>query len=239
MKTTIRTTLKALFITLCLTTASTAAAVTVYATDKVRVPIRGGKGLNHKIIKMIPAGIPVKVLRKDKKSGYSYIQWAPKRRGWISNRLLMRKKPALLRLSKASKEIAALKKEILELQKQKQNPATNTTAASAATTTDAMPASANLVSNKATELAKQLETQNGALNRLATTMSDMADQNKALLKKLDLTYNELKQARDKTGAFQASDSRKWFIWGAFLAGLAFFTGIGVTRIRWQRGSIWH
>ena len=206
-------------------TAQQAAALTMYATDQVRVPVRGGSGLNHKIIKMIPAGIPVKVLRKDKRTGYVLIQWAPRARGWIAGKLLMSEKPAALRLTNADQEIAALKKKILDMREQNL----------AATAINKV---AKRESERVEKLTAQLKAQNATLKTLVSSTSEMAQQNKALLAKLDKTYQELKIAREQTGEFKASDSRKWFIWGAVLSALAFFTGIGVTRVRWRRDNLW-
>jgi len=206
-------------------TSQQASALTLYATDQVRVPIRGGSGLQHKIIKMIPAGIPVKVLRKDKKSGYVLVQWAPRARGWIASKLLMTDKPASLRLGKAGQEIAALKKKIEDMQQENM----------AATHINKV---AKRESARVESLTAQLNEQNIQLTQLVKSSTLVAAQNKALLSTLEKTYAELKVAREQTGSFKASDSRKWFIWGSVLSALAFFTGIGVTRIRWRRDNLW-
>ncbi len=208
-----------------ITFANHASALTLYATDQVRVPVRGGSGLNHKIIKMIPAGIPVRVLRKDQRTGYVLVQWAPKSRGWIAGKLLMTDKPAALRLNNAGKQIASLKKKILTMEQENQTAST-------------IHKVAKRESERVELLASELKVQNATLAKLVGSTANMAKQNKALLSKLEKTYQELKIAREQTGSFKASDSRKWFIWGSILTALAFFTGIGVTRIRWRRDNLW-
>lgn len=202
-----------------------ASALTLYATDKVRVPVRGGSSLSYKIIKMIPAGIPVKVIRKNRSTGYVLIQWAPNSRGWIAEKLLMTNKPAMLQLNNAGQKISSLKQQIIAMEQQNKSAST-------------IHKIAKRESERVELLTAQLKSQNITLTKLVASTTGMAKQNKALLTKLDQTYQELKAAAEQTGSFKTSDSRKWFIWGSILTALAFFTGIGVTRIRWRRDNLW-
>ncbi len=197
-----------LLLLLFLFSAAAAQGRFMYVSDKQKMPVRAGNGLGHKIVKMIPVGTRLQVIRSDPKTGYTLIRYGTNKTGWVLSKSLVAEKPGSAQLAAARKRIARLEAELDAL---KNRPAVKT---------DTVQTSRNII-DALEKIIAQAEEQ-------AKRLAKIEDAHNKLLARLDTPANSAASAGDKN----------WFVWGAVIVGISFFTGILVTRIRWKTRSIW-
>ncbi len=97
-----------------------AAAETAYIIDKLLVGIHKEKELNSAIVKVVPTGTPLEVLKRE--GDFAQVRTTEGLNGWVDSSYIMLKKPAQLmvldleaRLSEAGQVIKAAKKKIKTL----------------------------------------------------------------------------------------------------------------------------
>ncbi len=190
--------------------ATTAQGKFMYVSDKQKMPVRAGNGLGHKIVKMIPVGTRLQVIRSDPKSGYTLVRYAANKTGWVLSKSLVTEKPGSVQLAAAKKRIEKLEAELNALKNKTLTPA---------------PKPADDQANR---------TVIEALEKIIAQVEDQA----RLLAKIKATNEKLLAHSGVPGTAVPTDNQSWFIWGAVVVGISFFTGILVTRIRWKTRSIW-
>lgn len=98
---------KVAFIGICLVLFySISQAETLYISDFLRITMRTGPGIDHKIIEMIKSGQAVTVLEQGPE--WSKIQLPAGKEGWVLNRFLTSKPPSGLLLKKLEEKHAEL-----------------------------------------------------------------------------------------------------------------------------------
>ncbi len=97
-----------------------AAAETAYIIDKLLVGIHKEKELNSAIVKVVPTGTPLEVLKRE--GDFAQVRTTEGLNGWVDSSYIMLKKPAQLtvldlqaRLSSSEKVLKAAKKKIKTL----------------------------------------------------------------------------------------------------------------------------
>lgn len=99
------------FIGICLFLFSTATqAETMYVNDIVKITLRTGPGIDHKIIAMIQSGQDLEVL--ESKDGWTLIRLPNGKEGWVLNHLLTSTIPNSLELHRLRKEQQKLTTEV-------------------------------------------------------------------------------------------------------------------------------
>lgn len=91
--------------------AALAAPTTRYVSDDLGLPMRSGKGLQHKILKLVPSGTPVEVLEESPEDGYSLIRTPEGAEGWVITRYLMEQPGAKDQLARAQRRLERLETE--------------------------------------------------------------------------------------------------------------------------------
>jgi SH3 domain protein len=86
---------------------ATARAETMYVGDIVKITLRTGPGIDHKIITMVQSGTQVEVLEPDIK--WTRVRLKDGREGWVLNRFLTSELPNLLVLEKLKQDYELLK----------------------------------------------------------------------------------------------------------------------------------
>lgn len=100
----------------------------MYVTDKLKINIRSGPSLEHRILAMVTSNDKVEVLESDE--GWSKVVTADGTEGWTQSRMLVKEKPAALmvdqfrtentqskeQLSQTETELAALKDKVAGLE---------------------------------------------------------------------------------------------------------------------------
>lgn len=119
--------------------AATASAETKYITNIIKITLRTGPSIDHKIVEMVKSGQKVEIKEQGKE--WSLVQLPGGDQGWVLNRFLTSKQPdfiALAKLQKVHRNIASRLPTIIEEnkhlkeenQKLKQNLDKNQTEAS-------------------------------------------------------------------------------------------------------------
>jgi len=80
-------------------------ATTRYVTDQFQVTMRIGESTSHKILKMLPSGTPVEVLRANPQTGYSEVRTADGKTGYVLSRQLMDTPSARDRLASLEQQL--------------------------------------------------------------------------------------------------------------------------------------
>ena len=90
-------------------------AETNYVTDNFEVMMRTGPSVQNKIVKPLPSGTRIEVLRIDSGNGHSQIQVSSGEIGYILTRFISDKPSARNRLQRMQKQLAQLRSEPNEL----------------------------------------------------------------------------------------------------------------------------
>jgi len=92
-----------IFIGLCVVLlCSSAQAETMYVTDNIKITLRTGPGIDHKIIAMIKPGLELEVIQSA--NDWSQVRLASGTEGWILSRFITDIRPSRLELAKLEKK---------------------------------------------------------------------------------------------------------------------------------------
>jgi len=94
-------------------------AAGLYVSDSLKVTMRTGPGVEHKIIAMVVSGQEVKKLRSQ--SGWTQVRLSDGKVGWILDRFLIPEEPSRLALEKLRKKHDALQVKTAPLLKENKN----------------------------------------------------------------------------------------------------------------------
>ena len=91
-------------------------AETMYVNDIIKITVRTGPGINHKIVTMIKSGERVEVLKPEEPAkDWSFVRIANGKKGWVLNRFLKSKEPDGLILERLKKKHTSLKNQAISL----------------------------------------------------------------------------------------------------------------------------
>ena len=82
-----------------------------FVTDQFKITMRSGQSPTHKIMRMLPSGYQLKLIRNFKDTGYSEVQTKDGKRGYVLTRQLISIPSARDRLAAAEKRLAELQTE--------------------------------------------------------------------------------------------------------------------------------
>ena len=201
---------------------TTQAQTTQYVTDELKLPVRKGTSTSHRIIKMLPSGTPVTVL-KTTSQGYSQIRTATGATGWMLSRHLTREPSARNRVAKAEATAATLTQQNQALTAEL-DELRNTTANS-----DQRYAS---LSNRERELAAELD----AIRRTSAGALQLAEQNQVLKRELLERDKQVQTLTQESATARERTDQQWFIIGAIVVLVSIFLGHLLPRMRLRKGS---
>lgn len=165
-----------------------AQAETRYVVDQAKLPMRSGAGTGFKIIRMLPSGMPVKVIEQSE-SGYSHIRVSGGKEGWILSRYLM-KSPA------ARDRLVAMEKKYSQLPVlQQKNKA-------------AEKANSRLIAEN-----KKLGSELGHIRKTAANAVAVADENKVLKAEAEAAKQALFELEQQTIDIRSGAQQRWFMMG--------------------------
>ncbi len=210
---------KFILIVICLfLSVSIAEAGTMYVSDKMKITVRSGPGVNRKIVAMIESDDLVEILESDTDKGWTQVRIPNGKEGWVISRFLTSKQPSrilLERLEKKYEELtirsSALLKENESLKAEKNRLDTE------------------LANNEKTlnELSKSYET-------LKTDSADFIKLKSSYLKSTSQLAEQTKKAEkleDELTKLQWNQNIRWFLSGAGVLLLGFIIGLSIKRQR--------
>lgn len=210
-----------LAIGLCLLTAtSTWAAPTRYVSDELQITLRSGPTNNHRILKMVDAGVPLEVL-EEAEDGWARVRMREGTEGWVLARYLSNTPAARDRLATATTKLEKAQQELAQLKQ-------------------AMSSGNQQLSGAQAKIA-ELSTANERMKQQLDDASrglTLANENRNLKKQIVDLQREIEFLQNEAARLGDRSQRDWFVTGSLVVFAGFITGIIVTRIRWRKKSSW-
>ena len=209
---------------LCLLTVATAAVAAEqkrYVSDTLRINMRTGPSIQNRIVRMLPTGDGVTVLKEDKDSGYSKVRTKTGTVGWVLSRQLSDNPSAKNQLSAAQRTVAMLEQQNQSIAGQLQE----LREVHDETTRERQ---ALLVENQ------RLSSELASIQQTASRSLQIVDQNeelKAGVQGLELDLQALRKERDE---LKDGSARDWFLVGAGVILLGIIVGLILPRLHFRR-----
>lgn len=196
-----------------------------WVTDQFEITMRTGKDNKKAIVRVLPTGAQLELLKEDSESGYSLVRTQGGTEGWVLNRYLIKTPPARTRLPDVEarlkksqdsrelldREIRGLRAERTELQREKSK-----------------------LEASVAELRKEL----GEVRRLSSSVLEVNDQNEQLRAQQIVNEQTLDEVRAENGRLGSRATREWFVIGALVVIFGILIGLILPRIRWRKNSGW-
>ncbi len=216
--------LKTLIITLALGLTLAAQAETRYVTDELKITLRSGESNNHRIIRMLPSGMPVQVLSSNAESGYSRVR-AGNTEGYVLTRQLLREPAARDRLEALQKRVEALTAAPDKLRDQ----LTELTVKYDKLSADHA---------KLAQAKQAIEQEYATLQRTASSAVQIADERNALRKQVADLSRETADLKLRTNELENANLQEWFLAGSgvIIAGILIGLLLPNLKLRRRRGS---
>jgi len=213
--------MKKILLLALLLTAGLASAETRYVTDQLKITMRSGESNKHRIIKMLPSGTPVTVLSDNKATGYSKVQLANGKTGYVLTRQLLKEPVARDRLAAMEKRIKELEASPNELSKR--------LAALSREHDDLKRRHAKLQAEK-DRIQKELDT----LKRTAANAVQIAQERKKLRKQVATMSRELADQEQEIRELKNSTTQRWFLIGSGVLFGGILLGLVLPHLRVRR-----
>ncbi len=198
-------------------------AETRYVTDQARIPLRAGKGIKYKIVRMLKSGTPVEVLSVSK--GYARVRTNDGTTGWILERYLIEEPVARERLAAMQERVAALETETAALRQQ-------------AETLQRLRARLDARNAALVEENRRLRTELETLRAEAAEPLRLSEENQSLRARLKQAQGRAESLQDEIRLLRSDAERKWFLVGAGVTLVSLFLGLIIPRIPWRRRRGW-
>ena len=204
-------------------TAATAESVR-YVQDFVKVPLRTGKSLQNKIVRMLPSGTRL-VLLEEAEEGYSRVRTERGVEGWILSRYLMDEPSARDRLTAAEADLAGQKEANARLKRE-------------IGTLKAHEAEIERSNRELQEHNRQLSEELANIRRTASRALAIEEENARFREELAQGKEELDTLLRQNAALKDHSRRDWFMAGAGVALGGLILGLIIPRIPWRRRKRW-
>lgn len=199
--------------------ASAQAGPTRYVTDEFTITLRSGAGNQYRILQLLPTGTSVEVVETD--SGWTRVETAKGRQGWVSSQYLISRPPAAQRLEQVSTKLAQLQAQDGQLEQRMEQTQQQLVQARERV---------NKLTSARDRLIRQLDESREGLQ--------LANENKQLKKQIIDLKRRLQDLANETERLSDRSRQDWFLVGAAVLFAGMLVGITVTRIRWRRRSSW-
>ena len=210
-----------LLLAVLLTFAITAAAETRYVTDQLKITMRSGESAKHRIVKMLPSGTPVTVLSTNKKTGYSKVQLANGKTGYVLTRQLLAEPVARDRLAAMEKRIQELEATPGEL---------SSRLAKLSREHDELQRAHKELQTEKDRIQNELET----LQQTAANAVQIAQERKKLRKQVATMSRELADQEQEIRELKNSTTQRWFLIGGGVLFGGILLGLILPHLRVRR-----
>ncbi len=208
---------KVAFIGICLVLiCSVSQAETLYISDFLRITMRTGPGIDHKIIEMIKSGQTVTVLEQGPE--WTKIQLPTGKEGWVLNRFLTPKPPSGLLLKKLEEKHAELSLQVTTLIDENER-----------------------LRNENQKLDAELKTNSSNLEKVTDSYQTLKSGSaeyldlKSIYEKIDKKYDQQKKraqnVEKELERIQFHKNIRWFLSGASVLIIGFLIGFSSRRQR--------
>ncbi|MGA1206466.1 MAG: TIGR04211 family SH3 domain-containing protein [Bacteroidetes bacterium] len=202
----------------CLGLASAAPAS--YITDQLEVPMRSGESTEYRILRFLPSGADVTVLEQ-LPSGYSRIQDAAGREGYVLTRYVLETPPAATRLPALTQQLAAAQADLSRMQAELE--------AAVRARNTALDAQ-----REAERTAQKATTDYQALVALSGDAVRLKARTEALEAERILLANDNESLKSQNLALKDDATKEWFILGALTLGAGWLLGLIIPLFKRRR-----
>ena len=196
-----------------------------YVEDFVKVPLRTGKSLQNKILRMLPSGTRLVLLEESAEDGYSRVRTEQGVEGWILSRYLMNEPSARDRLAKAKDELTAGKEASDRLKRE-------------IGTLRAHEAEIERSNRELQENNSRLSDELASIRRTASRALAIEEENARFREEIAQRKEELDTLLRQNAVLKDKSRRDWFVAGAGVALGGLLLGLIIPRIPWRRRKRW-
>ena len=214
-----------LILVLLLGLVTTAMAETRYVSDRLDIQMRTGKGTKFRILRMLPSGTALEVLKIDKETGYTRVRAPGGVEGWVLTRVLMKGQAARDKLADAEKRLASLELENRKLSSSFQTLKTEK-------------GSADQELGKFDKENRKLSQELDNIRRTASSSLAIDAENRELKSRIVAYERQVQSLQQENSGLKDRTARDWFMVGAGVVVLGMIIGLIIPRIRWRKKSSW-
>lgn len=197
-----------------------AQAKTLFVTDSLKINMRTGESLSHRIMKSLKSGTEVEVISTNAESGYTKIQ-VGNIQGFVLTRQLMDEPSARTQLATLRKEINELKaapgelrSKLVDLQKKHREL---------------------LASHKSLQEIKDKQEQElQSIQRTASNAIRISNERNELVKQVSTLTREVEELKQDNRDLSNEATRDWFLIGAGVIIAGILIGLILPHLRFQR-----
>ena len=196
-------------------------AETIYVTDHFKIELRSGESIRNKIIKMVPSGAQLTVIKQNPSTGYTKVRLKNGMEGYLLTRYTQNKPVSKWYLQQATEKLEFLQKENKAIMAEFAQLTGNNTSA----------LSENVSLSQERE---KLSTELNNLRQTAANAIQLKNQRDQLQERVITVERELQQLKLENKSLEDSTNQDWFLYGGILAFTGIFLGLFIPKIRWQR-----
>jgi SH3 domain protein len=199
-------------------------AETMYVDDIVKITVRTGPGIAHKIVAMIKSNERVEVLKpKEPEKDWSLVRIANGKEGWVLSRFLKSKEPDGLVLERLKKKHNVLK-----------NQAVSTIEENKVYKKENKKLNSELKTNK--EISKKIKSSYEALKKESAEFLELKSNYAKTSSNLIEQTKKAEKLEEELTSLLLHQNIKWFLSGAGVLLLGFVIGFSTKRQR-RRSSL--
>jgi SH3 domain protein len=199
-------------------------AETMYVDDIVKITVRTGPGIAHKILAMIKSGESVEVLKPEEpEKDWSLVRITNGKEGWVLSRFLKSKEPDGLVLDRLKKKHNALK-----------NQAVSTIEENKVYKKENKRLNSELKTNK--EISKKIKSSYETLKKESAEFLELKSNYEKTSSKLIEQTKKATKLEEELTSLLLHQNIKWFLSGAGVLLLGFVIGFSTKRQR-RRSSL--
>jgi len=195
-------------------------AETRYVTDQFKITMRSGASTGHKILRMLPSGSSVEVLKQDSGSGYTQVR-ASGELGYVLTRQLM-KRPS------ARNQLAGMQARLSELQEAPGKLSGKLTAL------QREHEALQEAHTELREIKQQLERELEGIRRTAADAVRINNERNELRKNVASLTRERENLKQENRDLTNQSTQQWFLIGAGVIILGIIIGLILPHLRFQR-----
>ena len=191
-------------------------AETMYVSDIIKITVRTGPGIDHKIVAMIKSSERVEVLKPGKE--WTFVRITNGKEGWVLSRFLTSKEPDVLVLTRLKKKYNVLKDQAVSLIEEnkvykKENKKLNT----------------ELKTNK--EISNKIKSSYETLKKESAEFLQLKSNYRKTSSELGEQTKKAKKLEEELTKLLLHQNIKWFLSGAGVLLLGFVIGFSAKRQR--------
>lgn len=191
---------KHIILSIILALSPTLALAKMYVSDHLIITLRTGPGTQFQVIKSLPSGTALEILKKGE-NGYVQVSTESGKTGWVTERFLTTEKIAKEKLKIAETQLSTMKEQASVLRTSLK--AANAEIADLRKDGESLNAENTLIGQELTELKK-----------ISARPIELSKNNKALTTRVNILEGELNLARARIDSLEDSSHREWFLVGA-------------------------